>query len=55
MTGTLATTTLSDTDWSQDPRFDTVIHRRKTRSVRVRDIWIGSEPVSYTHLRAHET
>ena len=43
MTGTLATTTLSDTDWSQDPRFDTVIHRRKTRSVRVRDIWIGSE------------
>ena len=43
MTGTLAPTTLSDTDWSQDPRFDTVIHRRKTRSVRVRDIWIGSE------------
>ena len=35
MTGTLAPTTLSDTDWSQDPRFDTVIHRRKTRSVRV--------------------
>ena len=43
MTGTLAPTTLSDTDWSQDPRFDTVIHRRKTRSVRVGDIWIGSE------------
>ena len=42
MTGTLAPTTLSDTDWSQDPRFDTVIHRRKTRSVRVGDIWIGS-------------
>ncbi|MEB3259269.1 MAG: (E)-4-hydroxy-3-methylbut-2-enyl-diphosphate synthase [Cyanobacteriota bacterium] len=25
-----------------DPRFDTVIHRRPTRSVRVGDIWIGS-------------
>ncbi|MFN9645146.1 MAG: (E)-4-hydroxy-3-methylbut-2-enyl-diphosphate synthase [Cyanobacteriota bacterium] len=26
-----------------DPRFDTVIHRRPTRSVRVGDIWIGSK------------
>jgi (E)-4-hydroxy-3-methylbut-2-enyl-diphosphate synthase len=25
-----------------DPRFDTVIHRRPTRSVRVGDVWIGS-------------
>jgi len=29
-------------DPSTDPRFDTVIHRRPTRSVRVGDIWIGS-------------
>jgi (E)-4-hydroxy-3-methylbut-2-enyl-diphosphate synthase len=28
---------------SVDPRFDTVIHRRPTRSVRVGDLWIGSE------------
>jgi (E)-4-hydroxy-3-methylbut-2-enyl-diphosphate synthase len=26
-----------------DPRFDTVLHRRPTRSVRVGDIWIGSK------------
>ncbi|MFN9684591.1 MAG: (E)-4-hydroxy-3-methylbut-2-enyl-diphosphate synthase [Cyanobacteriota bacterium] len=29
-------------DPASDPRFDTVIHRRPTRSVRVGDIWIGS-------------
>ncbi|MFM7361815.1 MAG: (E)-4-hydroxy-3-methylbut-2-enyl-diphosphate synthase [Cyanobium sp.] len=28
--------------WATDPRFDTVIRRRPTRSVRVGDIWIGS-------------
>ncbi len=28
---------------SIDPRFDTVIHRRPTRSVRVGDLWLGSE------------
>ncbi len=29
-------------DWASDPRFDTVIHRRQTRSVRVGDVWVGS-------------
>ncbi len=29
-------------DWAGDPRFDTVIHRRPTRSVRVGDVWVGS-------------
>ncbi|NDG24128.1 MAG: 4-hydroxy-3-methylbut-2-en-1-yl diphosphate synthase, partial [Synechococcaceae bacterium WBB_10_009] len=26
-----------------NPRYDTVIRRRPTRSVRVGDVWIGSE------------
>ncbi|WP_411869252.1 (E)-4-hydroxy-3-methylbut-2-enyl-diphosphate synthase [Vulcanococcus limneticus] len=30
-------------DWAQNPRYDTVIRRRKTRSVRVGDVWVGSE------------
>ncbi|MBM5814131.1 MAG: 4-hydroxy-3-methylbut-2-en-1-yl diphosphate synthase, partial [Cyanobacteria bacterium M_DeepCast_100m_m1_067] len=30
-------------DWASDPRFDTQIHRRKTRSVRVGNIWVGSD------------
>ena len=30
-------------DPATDPRFDTVLHRRPTRSVRVGDIWIGSK------------
>ena len=30
-------------DWASDPRFDSVIHRRKTRSVRVGAISVGSE------------
>jgi (E)-4-hydroxy-3-methylbut-2-enyl-diphosphate synthase len=52
MTGTLASPTppsspvagssSQKTDWASDPRFDTVIHRRPTRSVRVGDVWIGS-------------
>ena len=49
MTGTLATpsTTAPGTsplpaDWASDPRFDTVIRRRRTRSVRVGDVWVGS-------------
>jgi len=29
--------------WADDPRYATTIRRRKTRSVRVGDIWIGSE------------
>ena len=30
-------------DWADNPRYDTLIRRRKTRSVRVGDIWVGSE------------
>jgi (E)-4-hydroxy-3-methylbut-2-enyl-diphosphate synthase len=29
--------------WANDPRYATTIRRRKTRSVRVGDIWIGSD------------
>lgn len=51
MTGTMARASSSApaqnsgavSDWSSDPRFDTVIHRRPTRSVRVGDVWIGSQ------------
>jgi len=51
MTGTLAPTTASapaaqaagPSGWADNPRYDTVIRRRKTRSVRVGDIWVGSE------------
>ncbi len=50
MTGTLATPTTSapgssslPADWASDPRFETAIRRRRTRSVRVGDIWVGSE------------
>jgi len=30
-------------EWASDPRYETTIRRRRTRSVRVGDIWIGSE------------
>ena len=30
-------------DWAENPRYDTLIRRRKTRSVRVGDIWVGSD------------
>ncbi len=50
MTGTLATPTTTApgtspllADWASDPRFETVIRRRKTRSVRVGAMWVGSE------------
>jgi len=50
MTGTLATpsstaagTSPLPADWASAPRFDTVIRRRRTRSVRVGDVWVGSE------------
>ena len=29
--------------WAEDPRYATTIRRRRTRSVRVGDIWIGSD------------
>ncbi|MGA0021795.1 MAG: flavodoxin-dependent (E)-4-hydroxy-3-methylbut-2-enyl-diphosphate synthase, partial [Vulcanococcus sp.] len=31
------------TEAAINPRYDTVIRRRKTRSVRVGDIWMGSD------------
>ncbi|MEB3276182.1 MAG: (E)-4-hydroxy-3-methylbut-2-enyl-diphosphate synthase [Cyanobacteriota bacterium] len=33
----------SGADWACNPRYDTQIRRRKTRSVRVGDVWIGSD------------
>ena len=30
MTGTVARSAQATTDWANDPRFDTVIHRRRT-------------------------
>ncbi len=30
-------------DWAHNPRYATTIRRRKTRSVRVGDVWIGSD------------
>jgi (E)-4-hydroxy-3-methylbut-2-enyl-diphosphate synthase len=44
MTGTLARPEgTSATDWASNPRYATTLKRRKTRSVRVGDIWIGSD------------
>ncbi|MFM7550233.1 MAG: (E)-4-hydroxy-3-methylbut-2-enyl-diphosphate synthase [Cyanobacteriota bacterium] len=33
----------SGPDWASNPRYDTVIRRRPTRSVRVGDVWMGSD------------
>jgi len=44
MTGTLASPApASSTFRADDPRYDTVIHRRLTRSVRVGDVMVGSD------------
>jgi len=43
MTAALASPQAASTDWASDPRYDTQIKRRKTRSVRVGDVWIGSD------------
>ena len=43
MTGTLASTTETGSDIASNPRYDTVIHRRQTRTVMVGDVPIGSE------------
>jgi (E)-4-hydroxy-3-methylbut-2-enyl-diphosphate synthase len=47
MTGTLASPdaalTGSASDWTSNPRYDTQIRRRKTRSVRVGNVLIGSD------------
>jgi len=41
MTASLASA--SATEAANNPRYDTVIRRRKTRSVRVGDLWMGSD------------
>jgi (E)-4-hydroxy-3-methylbut-2-enyl-diphosphate synthase len=47
MTGTLARPDASGvgdlTAWASNPRYATTLKRRKTRSVRVGDVWIGSD------------
>jgi len=43
MTAALASPQAASTDWAGNPRYDTLISRRRTRSVRVGDIWIGSD------------
>jgi (E)-4-hydroxy-3-methylbut-2-enyl-diphosphate synthase len=43
MTAALASPQAVSTDWASNPRYDTQLKRRKTRSVRVGDIWIGSD------------
>jgi (E)-4-hydroxy-3-methylbut-2-enyl-diphosphate synthase len=43
MTAALVSPHASSDDWASNPRYDTQIKRRKTRSVRVGDIWIGSD------------
>jgi len=43
MTAALASPQAASTDWAGNPRYDTLISRRRTRSVRVGEIWIGSD------------
>ena len=43
MTTALVSPQASSADWASNPRYDTQIKRRRTRSVRVGDIWIGSD------------
>jgi len=43
MTAALVSPQASSADWASNPRYDTQIRRRKTRSVRVGDLWIGSD------------
>ena len=43
MTAALVSPHASSDDWASNPRYDTQLKRRKTRSVRVGDIWIGSD------------
>ena len=43
MTAALVTPQAAAADWASNPRYDTQTKRRKTRSVRVGSIWIGSD------------
>ena len=43
MTAALVSSEATAADWASNPRYDTQLKRRKTRSVRVGDVWIGSD------------
>ncbi|MBM5799793.1 MAG: (E)-4-hydroxy-3-methylbut-2-enyl-diphosphate synthase [Cyanobacteria bacterium K_DeepCast_35m_m2_023] len=43
MTAALVSPQAPLADWAATPRYDTQLKRRKTRSVRVGDVWIGSD------------
>jgi len=56
MTGTLATASQTGNDTARNQRYDTVIHRRKTRTVMVGDVPIGSEhPVAVQSMINEDT
>ncbi|MEN9496368.1 MAG: 4-hydroxy-3-methylbut-2-en-yl diphosphate synthase, partial [Cyanobacteriota bacterium] len=38
-----AQATAAASTWAENPRYATTIRRRRTRSVRVGEVWIGSE------------
>ena len=56
MTGTLATASQTGNDTARNQRYDTVIHRRQTRTVMVGDVPIGSEhPVAVQSMINEDT
>ena len=56
MTGTLATASQTGNDTARNQRYDTVIHRRRTRTVMVGDVPIGSEhPVAVQSMINEDT
>ncbi|EAR17960.1 (E)-4-hydroxy-3-methylbut-2-enyl-diphosphate synthase [Synechococcus sp. W2B2] len=56
MTGTLATASQTGNDTARSQRYDTVIHRRRTRTVMVGDVPIGSEhPVAVQSMINEDT
>lgn len=56
MTGTLANASQTGNDTARNRRYDTVIHRRRTRTVMVGDVPIGSEhPVAVQSMINEDT
>ena len=56
MTGSLATASQTGNDTARSQRYDTVIHRRRTRTVMVGDVPIGSEhPVTVQSMINEDT
>ena len=56
MTGSLATASQTGNDTARSQRYDTVIHRRRTRTVMVGDVPIGSEhPVAVQSMINEDT